>query len=70
MIKAVLCAVVVGAGITLLSGNATAQAPKRGGILNFAVVAEPPTYDCHANNTFALIHPIAPHLLAARQVRR
>jgi peptide/nickel transport system substrate-binding protein len=61
MIKAVLCAVVVGAGITLLSGNATAQAPKRGGILNFAVVAEPPTYDCHANNTFALIHPIAPH---------
>lgn len=40
---------------------ANAQAPKRGGILNFSVVAEPPNYDCHASNTFALIHPIAPH---------
>jgi peptide/nickel transport system substrate-binding protein len=40
---------------------AEAQTPKKGGILNFAVVAEPPNYDCHGSTTFALIHPIAPH---------
>ena len=40
---------------------ATAQAPKKGGILAFAVVAEPPNYDCHANTSFAFVHPIAPH---------
>jgi peptide/nickel transport system substrate-binding protein len=39
----------------------TAQAPKKGGTLNFSVVAEPPNYDCHASTTFALVHPIAPH---------
>ncbi len=35
--------------------------PKRGGVLNFAVDAEPPNYDCHANVSFATLHPIAPH---------
>jgi peptide/nickel transport system substrate-binding protein len=25
------------------------------------VVAEPPNYDCHANTSFAFVHPIAPH---------
>jgi peptide/nickel transport system substrate-binding protein len=34
---------------------------KKGGTLNFAVVAEPPNYDCHGSTTFALIHSIAPH---------
>jgi peptide/nickel transport system substrate-binding protein len=43
------------------AGGALAQAPKKGGTLNFAVVAEPPNYDCHGSTTFALIHPIAPH---------
>ena len=37
------------------------RTPKRGGTLNFGVVAEPPNYDCHGSTTFALIHPIAPH---------
>ena len=37
------------------------KTPKRGGTLNFSVVAEPPNYDCHGSTTFALIHPIAPH---------
>jgi peptide/nickel transport system substrate-binding protein len=37
-----------------------AQTPKRGGILNFAVVAEPPTIDCHAVTTFAFAHPGRP----------
>ena len=38
-----------------------AQTPKKGGILNFAVVAEPPTNDCHATTTFATLHPVRPH---------
>src|SRR5262249_38694580 len=48
---------------TLLVGAAaaTAEVPKRWGVPNFAVVAEPPNYDCHGSTTFALIHPIAPH---------
>ena len=37
-----------------------AQTPKRGGTLQFAVTAEPADYDCHASQTFALLHPISP----------
>src|SRR5262249_11203508 len=48
------------AALLLLGNAALAQAPKRGGILNFAVVAEPPTTDCHATTTFAMVHPVAP----------
>src|SRR5258708_10787624 len=59
--RSVLCCAVVGSVLALGTGPANAQVPKRGGILNFGVVAEPPNYDCHASNTFALIHPIAPH---------
>src|SRR5258707_12921733 len=48
------------------SGAADASAqiagsPKRGGVLEFAVDAEPPNYDCHANVSFAFLHPVAPH---------
>jgi peptide/nickel transport system substrate-binding protein len=43
------------------AGAAIAQTPVRGGTLNFAVVAEPPNYDCHSNVTFGVTHPIAPH---------
>src|SRR5205085_9693508 len=50
-----------GAALALAAGVADAQTPKRGGVLNFSVVAEPPNYDCHGSTTFALIHPIAPH---------
>ena len=35
--------------------------PKRGGNLVFAVDAEPPNYDCHANFSFVFIHPVIPH---------
>ena len=38
-----------------------ASAQKRGGELRFAVSAEPPNYDCHANSSFAFIHPVRPH---------
>ena len=37
-----------------------AETPKRGGTLNFAVVAETAAYDCHASQTFALLHPVTP----------
>ena len=38
-----------------------ASTPQRGGILPFAVDAEPPNYDCHANFSFVLMHVVAPH---------
>jgi peptide/nickel transport system substrate-binding protein len=41
--------------------SAEAQTPRKGGTLNFAVNAEPPNYDCHANTSFAFVHPVAPH---------
>ncbi len=37
------------------------QAPTRGGTLEFAVESEPANYDCHANVSFAFLHPVAPH---------
>ncbi len=43
-----------------VAAPAFAQTPKRGGILNYAVVAELPTTDCHAATTFAMVHPVAP----------
>lgn len=47
--------------LPLIVTSAQAEAPKRGGTLQFAVVAEPPNYDCHANTSFAFVHPVAPH---------
>jgi peptide/nickel transport system substrate-binding protein len=49
------------AGLLAASGFAHAQTPKSGGLLKFAVSAEPPNYDCHANSSFAFIHPVRPH---------
>ena len=49
------------AAILVSAGIAEAEAPKKGGTLRFAVSAEPPNYDCHANSSFAFIHPIRPH---------
>ncbi|HEY7457601.1 MAG TPA: ABC transporter substrate-binding protein [Xanthobacteraceae bacterium] len=43
------------------AADAIAQTPKKGGILKFAVSAEPPDYDCHAATSFAFIHPVRPH---------
>jgi peptide/nickel transport system substrate-binding protein len=47
--------------LALAPSTADAQTPKRGGILKFAVSAEPPNYDCHAATSFAFIHPVRPH---------
>lgn len=48
------------AGAIALTGIA-AQTPVSGGVLKFAVSAEPPNYDCHAQTSFAFIHPVRPH---------
>src|SRR4026208_425106 len=58
MRKALLC---IAAGVLAASMCAHAQTPKSGGLLKFAVGAEPPNYDCHANSSFAFIHPVRPH---------
>ncbi|MGE5512970.1 MAG: ABC transporter substrate-binding protein, partial [Bacteroidota bacterium] len=55
---------VLGAALALTpmsTALAQTETPKKGGILNIAVVAEPPTYDCHASTTFGVIHPVGPH---------
>ena len=63
MRSALTAGVLVGLWSGLSGGSGAAHAselPKRGGTLNFAVVAEPPTTDCHATTTFAMVHPVAP----------
>jgi peptide/nickel transport system substrate-binding protein len=43
------------------SPAATPSHVRYGGDLTFVVPAEPPSYDAHREETFALIHPAAPH---------
>jgi peptide/nickel transport system substrate-binding protein len=43
------------------TGALAQTAPRRGGILEFAVTVEPKDYDCYSNTSFAFLHPIAPH---------
>ncbi|HZS82538.1 MAG TPA: ABC transporter substrate-binding protein [Stellaceae bacterium] len=43
------------------AGADKAATPRRGGTLDFAVESEPSNYDCHANVSFAFMHPVAPH---------
>jgi peptide/nickel transport system substrate-binding protein len=44
----------------LLSFASQADTPRHGGELVFPVPSEPPSYDGHREETFGLIHPIAP----------
>ena len=37
------------------------EKPRYGGELVFVVAAEPPSFDGHREETFAMLHPIAPH---------
>ncbi len=54
--------IALGAALAVVTGSAqAAETPKQGGELKFAVGAEPPNYDCHANSSFAFIHPVRPH---------
>jgi len=54
-------ALILGAAALLAAGAMAADTPKSGGLLKFAVGAEPPNYDCHAQTSFAFIHPVRPH---------
>jgi ABC-type transport system substrate-binding protein len=40
---------------------AAQASPRAGGELIFVVPAEPPSYDAHREETFAVVHPAAPH---------
>lgn len=42
------------------AGGAIAETPKYGGILNYVVGSNPPSFDAHQESTFGVIHPIAP----------
>ncbi|HUI25471.1 MAG TPA: ABC transporter substrate-binding protein, partial [Candidatus Kryptonia bacterium] len=49
-------------GLACMVGSALAQGqPRYGGELVFPVPSEPPSYDGHKEETFGLIHPVAPH---------
>lgn len=37
------------------------ETPRYGGELVFVVPAEPPSFDAHREESFALLHPAAPH---------
>src|SRR6266568_8550793 len=50
------------AGVLAAPGLVTAQVkPRSGGELIFVVPSEPPSYDAHQEETFGVIHPMAPH---------
>jgi peptide/nickel transport system substrate-binding protein len=58
----ILCSIgTIALAIGGLPSSADAQQPERGGVLKFAVSAEPPNYDCHGATSFAFIHPVRPH---------
>jgi len=61
--KAGALAATLATGAVLLASLTplAAETPRHGGILKFAVVAETSSYDCHASQTFALLHPLSPH---------
>ena len=59
-ILASMIALGAGAAIGLGAVGASAQTPKSGGILNFVVPSNPPSYDAHQETTFGVIHPLAP----------
>jgi len=57
-----LLALTLGALGPLAAGDASAQdKPRSGGELIFVVPSEPPSYDAHQEETFGVIHPMAPH---------
>ncbi len=61
--RATLAALLTAASFFTVAAPASAAdpAPRRGGVLEFAVDTEPPNYDCHANFSFAFIHSVIPH---------
>src|SRR5262249_37109160 len=58
--KSILTALIGAFAIAVATNPATAQQPKRGGNLQFAISAETPNYDCHGSDTYACLHFAAP----------
>jgi peptide/nickel transport system substrate-binding protein len=58
VVRAVLSSFLLLASSPLVSAQ---DQPRSGGELVFVVPGEPPSYDAHREETFALIHPTAPH---------
>ncbi|MGF1650897.1 MAG: ABC transporter substrate-binding protein [Hyphomicrobiaceae bacterium] len=50
-----------GFGLTAaMTAGAQADTPKRGGVLEFVVASQAPSFDSHIETTFGTVHPIAP----------
>ncbi|HWP35596.1 MAG TPA: ABC transporter substrate-binding protein [Thermodesulfobacteriota bacterium] len=54
-------AVLAAATLAAVPGARAAETPRAGGELTFVVTSEPPSYDGHRENSYALLHPVAPH---------
>src|SRR5436190_3407303 len=54
-----LLTVILAAALAVPAG--AQEKPRYGGELIFAVPSEPPSYDAHREETFGVIHPLAPH---------
>lgn len=52
----------LGLALAVTAGIAQAQTPQptRGGTLNYAVVSDPPNYDCHAHETYVVVQSVGP----------
>ncbi|MBI3636958.1 MAG: ABC transporter substrate-binding protein, partial [Candidatus Rokubacteria bacterium] len=61
MMRALLLAVTLLLPLMRAPGARAQETPRSGGELVFIVPAEPPSYDAHREETFALMHPAAPH---------
>src|SRR5690349_23325613 len=55
-------AAAVAAGLALASPAIADGAPKQGGTLSYMIAADaPPSFDGHREQTFAMVHPVAPY---------
>ncbi len=55
-----LASVVLSVILSLVGPAAAQEKPRSGGELIFIVAAEPPSFDAHREETFAMLHPTAP----------
>ncbi len=58
---AAAAAALVALGVPCAPAAGAAETPRPGGTLAFAVGAEPASFDAHREDSFATIHPLAPH---------
>src|SRR5437870_2650659 len=58
---ALLSVVLVALSLLGVAPTGGQETPRHGGELTFVVPSEPPSYDGHQEETFGVIHPVAPH---------